>query len=142
MPPGSRSHIRAGQPRMPTPAPSGRVGRGEAAMARDPLAAVSTVSTPQTQRIPGRTDQVRNNAGGYVVGKDLWAKLEGLLVLGTSGGTYYLREDRLTEANVDVLRQAIQEDGPRVVRLVTDISAARPPPAPKKRPRALARGAA
>src|ERR1022692_1981291 len=96
-------------------------------MARDPLAAVSTVSTPQTQRIPGRIDQVRNNAGGYVIGKDLWTKLEDFLVLGTTGGTYYLREDRLTEANVDVMLQAIQEDGPRVVRLVTDISAARPP---------------
>src|ERR1019366_5657516 len=111
-------------------------------MARDPLAAVSTVSTPQTQRIPGRTDQVRNNAGGYVFGKDLWTKLEDFLVLGTTGGTYYLREDRLTEANVDVLLHAIQEDGPRVVRLVTDISAARPPRAPKNRPAGFALAAA
>src|ERR1017187_3660195 len=111
-------------------------------MARDPLAAVSTVSTPQTQRIPGRIDQVRNNAGGYVIGKDLWTKLEDFLVLGTTGGTYYLREDRLTEANVDVMLQAIQEDGPRVVRLVTDISAARPPRAPKNRPAVFALAAA
>ena len=111
-------------------------------MARDPLAAVSTVSTPQTQRIPGRIDQVRNNAGGYVFGKDLWTKLEDFLILGTTGGTYYLREDRLTEANVDVLLQAIQEDGPRVVLLVTDISAARPPRAPKNRPAVFALAAA
>ncbi len=111
-------------------------------MARDPLAAVSTVSTPQTRRIPGRTDQVRNNAGGYVFGKDLWTKLEDFLILGTTGGTYYLREDRLTEANVDVLVQAIQEDGPRVVRLVTGISAARPPRAPKNRPAVFALAAA
>src|SRR5450759_923458 len=131
-------------PRMPTSAPSGgRVERGErSAMARDPLAAVSTVSTPQTQRIPGRIDQVRNNAGGYVFGKDLWTKLEDFLILGTTGGTYYLREDRLTEANVDVLLQAIQEDGPRVVLLVTDISAARPPRAPKNRPAVFALAAA
>ncbi|MDX6395744.1 MAG: 60 kDa SS-A/Ro ribonucleoprotein, partial [Streptosporangiaceae bacterium] len=61
-------------------------------MARDPLAAVSTISTPQTQRIPGRADQVRNNTGGYVFGQDLWTKLEDFLILGTTGGTYYLRE--------------------------------------------------
>ncbi|MEV0352778.1 GIY-YIG nuclease family protein [Nonomuraea sp. NPDC050680] len=34
-------------------------------MARDPLAAVSTVATPQSQPIPGQT-QVKNAAGGYV----------------------------------------------------------------------------
>src|ERR1019366_7835093 len=156
MPPGSRSHIRAstggtadhypisarGYPAYAHTRPVGASRCRQTTMARDPLAAVSTVSTPQTQRIPGRTDQVRNNAGGYVFGKDLWTKLEDFLVLGTTGGTYYLREDRLTEANVDVLRQAIQEDGPRVVRLVTDISAARPPRAPKNRPAVFALAAA
>ncbi|MEV4170286.1 TROVE domain-containing protein [Nonomuraea sp. NPDC049709] len=101
---------------------------------RDPLANVSTVATPQGQPIPGRTDQVKNAAGGYVFDKDVWTRLEDFLILGTTGGTYYVGEDKLTAENAGVLFQAISEDGPRVVQLLTDISTARPPRAPKQRP--------
>ncbi|MFD1933691.1 MULTISPECIES: TROVE domain-containing protein [Nonomuraea] len=103
-------------------------------MARDPLAAVSTTATPQSRPISGRTDQVPNAAGGYVFAKDLWTRLEDFLILGTTGGTYYVGEDRLTAENADVLFQAIGEDGPRVVALLTGIATARPPRAPKQRP--------
>ncbi|WP_433259293.1 TROVE domain-containing protein (plasmid) [Streptosporangium sp. CA-135522] len=103
-------------------------------MTRDPLAAVSTIATPQSQPIPGRADQVQNAAGGYVFAKDLWTRLEDFLILGTTGGTYYVGEDKLTAENAGVLFQAITEDGPRVVALLTDISTARPPRAPKQRP--------
>ncbi|MEU1387980.1 MULTISPECIES: TROVE domain-containing protein [unclassified Nonomuraea] len=103
-------------------------------MARDPLAGVSAIATPQTHPIPGRSDQVRNAAGGYVFAKDVWRRLEDFLILGTTGGTYYVGESRLTAENAGVLFQAIAEDGPRVVRLLTDISTARPPRAPKQRP--------
>lgn len=103
-------------------------------MARDPLAAVSTIVTPQTQPIPGRTDQVKNAAGGYVFAKDVWTRLEDFLILGTTGGTYYVGEDTLTAENAGVLFQAIAEDGPRVVAVLTEISTARPPRAPKQRP--------
>ncbi len=111
-------------------------------MARDPLVSVSTIATPQTQRIPGRTDQVKNAAGGYVFAKDLWTRLEDFVILGTSGGTYYVGEDKLTADNADVLFQAIAEDGPRVVTLLTDISTARPQRAPKNRPALFALAAA
>ncbi|MEU6716004.1 TROVE domain-containing protein [Nonomuraea sp. NPDC046802] len=103
-------------------------------MARDPLAAVSTIATPQTQPIPGRSDQIQNSAGGYVFSKDIWKRVEDFILLGTSGGTYYVGEDRLTAENAGVLFQAIAEDGPRVVALLTGISTARPPRAPKPRP--------
>jgi hypothetical protein len=102
-------------------------------MARDPLAAVGLTATPQTQRILGRTDQVRNNAGGYVFAKDLMTKVEDFLILGTAGGTYYISEDRLTMDNAGWLIQAIQSDGAGVVRLITEVSTARPPRAPKNR---------
>ncbi|MFI6317262.1 TROVE domain-containing protein [Nonomuraea sp. NPDC050556] len=77
---------------------------------------------------------VRNNAGGYTFGKDVWQRVEDFLILGTTGGTYYVGEDKLTADNADVLFQAIAEDGPRVVALLTDISTAHPPRAPKQRP--------
>ncbi|MEU9844933.1 TROVE domain-containing protein [Actinomadura sp. NPDC048032] len=104
-------------------------------MARDPLASVSTVQTPQSRPIPGReTEQVRNNAGGYGFAKDLWTRLEDFLILGTTGGTYYVGEDRLTADNAQVVFDAIAADGVRVVGLATAISTARPPRAPKNRP--------
>ncbi|TYB51968.1 TROVE domain-containing protein [Nonomuraea sp. PA05] len=111
-------------------------------MARDPLAAVSAIATPQSQPLPGRAGQVRNAAGGYVFAKDVWAKLEDFLILGTTGGTYYVGEDKLTAENAGVLFQAIAEDGPRVVELLTAISTARPPRAPKQRPALFALAAA
>lgn len=98
----------------------------------DPLARVTTVATPQTKPIPGKS-QVRNAAGGYVFGKDLWTKVEDFLILGTTGGTYYVSEDKLTDINVDVLYAAIAADGPRLVDLIVDVQASQPPRAPKPR---------
>lgn len=111
-------------------------------MPHDPLAAISTVATPQTRPVPGRADQVRNNAGGYVFAKDLWTRLEDFLILGTTGGTYYLGEDRLTADNADVVFQAVKKDGPRAVALIIDVSASKPPRAPKNRPCLFALAAA
>lgn len=105
-------------------------------MARDPLARVTgNVHTPQNQPIPGReAEQVRNNAGGYTFAKDVWTRLEDFLILGTEGGTYYLGEDKLTEQNVGVVREAITADGVRAVKLATEISSAVPSRTPKNKP--------
>ncbi|QFG24278.1 TROVE domain-containing protein [Actinomadura sp. WMMB 499] len=104
-------------------------------MARDPLASISTVATPQTRPVPGReAEQVRNNAGGYGFAKDLWTRLEDFIILGTIGGTYYVREDDLTADGARVVFDAVAADGVRAVRLATDISTAHPPRAPKNRP--------
>lgn len=111
-------------------------------MARDPLATISAVNTPQTQPIPGRPDQVRNAAGGYTFAKDLWTRLEDFLILGTTGGTYYVGEDRLSEANARVVFEAIAEDGPRAVAILTGVSTAKPARAPKNRPALFALAAA
>jgi 60 kDa SS-A/Ro ribonucleoprotein len=108
---------------------------------RNPLARVSAVATPQSRPIPGR-DQVRNAAGGYVFAKDVWTQVEDFLILGTTGGTYYVSDDKLTETNVDVLFQTIAEDGSRLVSLITAISTARPPRAPKPSPALFALAAA
>ncbi len=108
---------------------------------RNPLARVSTVASPQSRPIPGR-DQVRNAAGGYVFAKDIWTQVEDFLILGTTGGTYYVSDDKLTDTNVDLLFQAIAEDGSRLVGLITAISTARPPRAPKPSPALFALAAA
>lgn len=111
-------------------------------MARDPLASVSTIQTPQNQPIPGRADQVLNNAGGYVFAKDLWEKVEDFLILGTTGGTYYVGQDKLTADNAQAVFDTVKADGVRLVELLTAISTARPPRAPKQRPALFALAAA
>jgi 60 kDa SS-A/Ro ribonucleoprotein len=103
-------------------------------MPRDPLAAVTTLRTPQAQPIPGRTDQVRNNAGGYGFTKDTFTRLEDFVILGTTGGTYYVAESKHTFDNVQVVFDAVAQDGPRAVALAVDVSTGRPPRAPKNEP--------
>ncbi|MGP4103837.1 TROVE domain-containing protein [Nonomuraea sp. KM90] len=101
----------------------------------DPLARIRLQATPQDRPLPGRADeQVRNDAGGYVFASDLWTRVEDFLILGTTGGTYYMGETQRTETNADVVAHAIAEDGPRVVDLLTGISTARPPRAARQRP--------
>src|SRR5581483_10171203 len=91
----------------------------------DALSMVSAVRTPQNQPIPGRqAEMVSNNAGGFTFGKDLWTKLEDFLILGTTGGTYYVGEKEHTFANAQVVFDAVAGDGVRAVKLATEISMA------------------
>lgn len=75
----------------------------------DPYAGFGTRSTPQSQQVPGRPEQVKNNAGGFVFEIDPMAQLRRFLTLGTAGGTYYVSQKDLTE-----------ENGRMIVTMVTD----------------------
>lgn len=77
--------------------------------------------TPQAEPMPG-TQQVANDAGGYVWAVDRWARLDRFLVLGTEGGTYYVGERPLTRENAAAVAMCLTEDGPRVVRRVVEVS--------------------
>jgi 60 kDa SS-A/Ro ribonucleoprotein len=78
--------------------------------------------TPQSEPIPGRTDQVKNSASGYVFAVDAFARLRRWLVLGSEGPTFYASERDLTRENVDGLRTALAEDGLRAVEEIASIS--------------------
>lgn len=101
--------------------------------AKNPLAGVSLIQTPQSQPFPGKV-QVKNAAGGYVFEKDPWVKVEDFLILGTTGGTFYTPEAKLTDMNVKFLGEALDADPARFVRLVKDISVSRPSRAVKPDP--------
>ncbi|MEJ2539146.1 MAG: TROVE domain-containing protein [Gemmatimonadota bacterium] len=77
--------------------------------------------TPQSEKIPG-TDQVRNSGGGYAFELDPWARLDRFLILGSEGGTYYIRERELTIDNATTVAELIDEDGERVVQRAVEIS--------------------
>jgi len=81
----------------------------------------SKKKTPQSEPIPG-SDQVENDAGGYVYPLDDWKRLDRFLILGTEGGTYYVGETRFTFENAEAVIRCIKADGARVVDRVVAIS--------------------
>ena len=82
---------------------------------------ISRKQTPQYAPIPGE-NQVRNSAGGFVYAVDNWTRLRRFLILGSEGGTYYATESKLTRENAEAVVACIQEDGPRAVREIVEIS--------------------
>lgn len=78
--------------------------------------------TPQSEPIPGREDMVKNSAGGYTWEVDQWTKLERFLILGTEGGTYYIKEKELTKSNAENLIKCVKSDGLRTVAMIRDVS--------------------
>jgi 60 kDa SS-A/Ro ribonucleoprotein len=82
---------------------------------------VNVKETPQSEPIPGSA-QVANSAGGFSFAVDDWQRLERFLILGSEGGSYYAAERKLTEENVDSVRRCVEADGPRVVKILVEIS--------------------
>lgn len=82
----------------------------------------NTVATPQRVRTPGRTDEVKNYAGGYVFSVSDKDRLERFLILGTDGGTYYASEQKLTGDNVKFVKDYIAKDYRGVVDALKDVA--------------------
>lgn len=79
-------------------------------------------ATPQMQRIPGRNDEVRNNAGGFTFKVSDRDRLERFLILGTDGGTYYVGEKALTKANIAFVESLIKTNERLVVDTLVDVA--------------------
>lgn len=88
----------------------------------DPSQHVSTKNIPQTERTPGREDEVENHAGGFVFEVDIWTQLRRFLILGTEGGTYYVSERKQTQKAAGSVIKCIKADGQRVVKEVVEVS--------------------
>lgn len=78
-------------------------------------------ATPQSEPIPG-SNQTLNGAGGFCWTVDDWQRLERFLILGCEGGTYYAPERDLLMSNRDALVRCLEADGPRAIRIATEIS--------------------
>jgi 60 kDa SS-A/Ro ribonucleoprotein len=91
-------------------------------MSADPLTAINTRETPQRTR--ARADQVQNNAGGYVFSTGDDARVLRFLVLGTTGGTYYVGEREHTADNAEIILAAARERGTWLVEQVVAVSTA------------------
>lgn len=82
----------------------------------------NTRATKQSEPIPGRTDMVANNAGGYVFKVGPWDQFLRFLILGSESGTYYVSEKSLTKENATNVIKCIQEDTQKAVDLILDVS--------------------
>ena len=71
--------------------------------------------TPQNERLLGRTEQVENNAGGFVWKIDDFARLRRFLILGSEGGTYYQGQHELSRENAEVVFRCADTDLGRTV---------------------------
>lgn len=80
------------------------------------------VATPQSEQADPK--QVQNSAGGFTFQVDEWDRLTRFLVLGTSGGSYYASQRKLTTDNVAALRPLILKDPKRFVATVVEVSEA------------------
>lgn len=79
--------------------------------------------THQTMPIPGKEHlMTANSAGGFSFKLDKWKQLERFLILGSTGGTYYISERKLSKDNIKVCVDCIKEDAQRVLLMIRDIS--------------------
>ena len=79
--------------------------------------------TPQSEALPGREEEMTQNAaGGFAFRVNDWKRAERFLILGTEGGTYYTQQRKFTKDNAQAVERCIKEDGERLVQLVVDIS--------------------
>jgi len=79
-------------------------------------------NTPQTQRVPGRNDQVKNSTGGYVFKLSDEDRVRRFLILGSEAGSFYIKQKNLTVENAQALVRMIKENGPKVVDMIVDVS--------------------
>jgi len=82
---------------------------------------LNTKETPQSEPIPGK-GMIENNAGGYVFELDKFKQLERFLILGTTGGTYYVKEKPLTKQNANVILECLEENVTDTLDLILSIS--------------------
>lgn len=78
--------------------------------------------TPQTERTPGRDDEVENNAGGYVFNASDKSRLERLLILGTASNTYYSDAETQAKQALDFIVEVIDRDEDMVRETVRNVS--------------------
>ncbi|HEU4411450.1 MAG TPA: TROVE domain-containing protein [Polyangiaceae bacterium] len=78
--------------------------------------------SPAPQHAKAREGQVMNHAGGYVFAVDKWTQLDRFLILGCEGNTYYATERAMTVDNAKCVRACLDEDGPRAVARIAEVS--------------------
>lgn len=78
--------------------------------------------TPQSQPLPGREAEMQQNpAGGFGFIQSPLGVLERFLILGTTGGTFYVTQRKLTEAIAPAVEQALTETPAESLALIVSV---------------------
>jgi 60 kDa SS-A/Ro ribonucleoprotein len=84
---------------------------------------LSSKKTPQTQAIPGREAEMKqNNAGGVTFTVTPFQMLERFLILGSDAPTYYASAKKMTVDNAANVRACLTLDGKKTVDIIVEIS--------------------
>ena len=79
--------------------------------------------TPQSEPLPGREkEMVKNRDIGYVFSVDEFTRLRRFLIIGSEGGTYYMKERKLTQENIVCVGQCLDSDPDRTLQEVISAS--------------------
>lgn len=76
-------------------------------------------TVPITEPLPA---QVPNSTGGFAWQVTPWDQLDRFLVLGVTGGTYYITEQKLTESNAKSVVECIGLDAQRTLDRIVAVS--------------------
>src|SRR6185436_13275582 len=85
------------------------------------LNSVNTKNTAPKQQ--AKSNQVVNNAGGFVFKVSDKDRFERFLILGVDGGTYYVKEPDLVNQNLDFVREYISTNSIEAIGQIVDVSA-------------------
>lgn len=66
---------------------------------------------------------VISNEGGKVYTVSPWTQLRRFLILGTTGGTFYVSEQALSKENAGIVTQCLNEDPKRAIAMIVAVSA-------------------
>lgn len=101
----------------------------------DPLSQFGTnIPTQQNQPAPGRTDQVENNAGGFVFEIDKIDQFKRFLTMGTTGGTFYVGQDELTAECGNMLLELTKDESLQILAVENLVAISLGGRAPKQNP--------
>lgn len=81
-------------------------------------------ATPQTQPIPGRTDMVPNDAGGYNFKLNPIEALRRFVILGSNVPTYYVSDKELTMRATQEMIEVAKTRPVEGLKVITDVSIA------------------
>jgi 60 kDa SS-A/Ro ribonucleoprotein len=96
-------------------------------MAKMDTSQFDTRSAGRSRTLPVQTaipnkGQVLNSTGGYVWSVNDWDRLTRFLVLGTEGGTYYVKEPDLLKGSHGAVMNCLAADPSRTIQTIVDIS--------------------
>src|SRR5690349_9175929 len=105
-------------------------------MGKDVLEQIRTRGAVTPQRMQAHPAQVPNSAGGWVFEAADEARVHRFITIGTTGGTFYADERKLTAQNADLVLDFARTRAARLAEMVREVSVAGR--APRNKPAILA----